>query len=123
MPGDTGSDVPSTDGPSAGGPFALLASRQQLVWAAAILLYGVGDTATTFWGLTTGGIAEAGPVAAPLIETYGRLSLLVVKAATFSAFYLLWRVVRTPGRVAVPLALATVGALVTVWNVLVVASA
>lgn len=118
MPGDTGDDVPPTDG-----PFALLASRQQLVWAAALLLYGVGDTVTTFWGLTTGGIAEAGPVAAPLMESYGRYALLAVKAATFAAFYLLWRLVRTPGRMAVPLALATVGALVTAWNIVVVASA
>ena len=118
MPGDTGSDVSST-----GDHFAALAARQRLVWAAAILLYGVGDTVTTFWGLSTGGIAEAGPVAAPLMEAYGRYSLLAVKAVTFAAFYLLWRLVRTPGRVAVPLALATVGALVTAWNLVVVASA
>lgn len=118
MPGD--SDDPRR---AVGDPFELLASRDRQVWAAAILLYGVGDTATTFLGLSTGGIAEAGPVAAPLIEAYGRYALLVVKAATFAAFFLLWRLVSTPGRVAVPLALATVGALVTAWNLVVVASA
>lgn len=118
MPADSGSDVFSN-----GDHFEVLAARQRVVWAAAILLYGVGDTVTTFWGLSTGGIAEAGPVAAPLMEAHGRFVLLGVKAVTFTAFYLLWRLVRTPGRVAVPLALATVGALVTAWNVAVITSA
>lgn len=118
MPGDTGIEVPST-----GDHFEALAARQRQVWLAAVLLYGVGDTVTTFWGLSSGGVAEAGPVAAPLMEAHGRIVLLGVKAVTFAAFYLLWRLVRTPGRVAVPLALTTVGALVTAWNLVVITSA
>lgn len=103
-------------------PFEVFATRQRLLWVAAVVLYGVGDTATTFWGLSTGGIAEAGPVAAPLIDAYGRYALIVIKAVTVGGFYLLWRTVRTPGRVAVPLALATVGAGVTAWNLLTIAT-
>lgn len=118
MTGDTGGGRAS-----AGDAFELLAAHDRQVWVAAVVLYGIGDTATTFWGLSAGGIAEAGPVAAPLIETYGRVALLGIKAVTFAAFYALWRILRTPGRVAVPLALATVGAIVTAWNVLVVAGA
>ncbi|WP_211694186.1 DUF5658 family protein [Natronomonas salina] len=118
MLGDSGTDLISD-----GDHLEALATRQRRVWLAAILLYGVGDTVTTFWGLSTGGIAEAGPVAAPLMEAHGRFVLLGVKVVTFGAFYLLWRLVRTPGRVAVPLALATVGALVTAWNLVVISSA
>lgn len=118
MFGDTGIDASDT-----GDHFDALAARERQVWLAAILLYGVGDTVTTFLGLSWGGVAEAGPVAAPLMEAYGRFVLLGVKAVTFAAFYLLWRLLRTPGRVAVPLALATVGALVTAWNIVVITGA
>lgn len=101
-------------------PVAFLADRKRLVWVAAFVLYGVGDTVTTFWGLSTGGIAEAGPVVAPLVDAYGRAALLAVKVAVFVGFYTLWRSLRTPGRVAVPLALATVGGVVTAWNLVVI---
>jgi len=92
------------------------------IWIAAILLYGVGDTVTTLWGLSTGGVAEAGPVAKPLIETYGHFALVGIKVIVFPAFYAIWRLLRTSGRIAVPCALAFVGGVVTVWNLLVIAS-
>lgn len=100
-----------------------IADSDRRVWIAAIVLYGIGDTVTTFWGLSTGGVAEAGPIAAPVIEAYGRYALLGVKAIVFPIFYLIWYVLRTPGRVAVPLALAVVGAIVTGWNLLVITTA
>ena len=101
---------------------AVVGGRDLQVWIAAILLYGVGDTATTLWGLSTGGVAEAGPVAKPLIEAYGPRALLLVKAVVFGSFYLVWVMLRTPGRIAVPLALALVGGVVTAWNLFLVAS-
>ncbi|MFQ3283419.1 MAG: hypothetical protein ACI9TI_001243 [Natronomonas sp.] len=102
---------------------AVVGSRDVYVWIAAILLYGIGDTATTLWGLSVGGIAEAGPVAKPLIEAYGPYALILVKTVVFASFYFAWVVLRTPGRIAVPLALALVGGVVTTWNLFVVASA
>lgn len=105
------------------GPLDLLSVRNRQVWLAAIVLYGVGDTVTTFWGLSVGGVAEAGPIAAPIIEAYGRAALLPIKAIVFGGFYVAWRALRSPGRVAVPLALAAVGGVVTTWNVVVIAGA
>ncbi len=105
------------------GTVPVLGGRDRELWIAAILFYGVGDTVTTFLGLSVGSIAEVGPIARPLIESYGRPALLGIKAVVFPGFYLLWRVLRTPGRVAVPFALALVGAIVTVWNLLVIAIA
>lgn len=99
--------------------FELLADVERPLWVVAVLLYGVGDTATTFWGLSVGGAAEAGPIAGPFIHAYGPVALLGLKAVVFALFYLTWRVLRTPGRTAVPLALAVVGGLVTMWNLLV----
>lgn len=101
----------------------MLADHERALWVAAVLLYGVGDTVTTFWGLSTGGVAEAGPIAGPAMEVYGRFALLPVKAVVFGGFYLVWRSVQTSGRVAVPLALAVVGGIVSVWNLFVILSA
>lgn len=101
---------------------AVLGGRDVQVWVVAILLYGIGDTATTLWGLSAGGVAEAGPVAKPLIEAYGPRALLLVKAVVFGSFYMVWVMLRTPGRIAVPLALALVGGVVTAWNLFLVAS-
>lgn len=97
-----------------------IADHQRLLWIAAALLYGVGDAVTTLWGLSTGGVTEAGPLAAPVMELYGRAALIGIKIVVFSMFYLLWRVLRSPGRVAVPLALAVVGGVVFGWNLAVI---
>jgi len=101
----------------------VVGGRDRHLWIAAIILYGVGDTVTTFWGLSTGGVAEAGPIAGPLIDAYGRWMLLGIKAVVFPLFYLLWWLLRTPGRVAVPFALVVVGGVVTAWNLVTIASA
>ena len=99
------------------GPIEFFTDRERLLWVAAVLLYGVGDTVTTFWGLSTGGVAEAGPIAGPVIDTYGSLGFLALKGATFVLFYAVWAVLETTGRAAVPLALVVVGGGVTGWNV------
>lgn len=100
----------------------IIGGHDRRIWIAAILLYGVGDTVTTLWGLSTGGVAEAGPVAGLFIETYGHTALVGIKAVIFPIFYAVWRFLRTPGRIAVPFALAFVGGIVTVWNLLVITS-
>jgi len=100
-----------------------LSGRASLLWGGAFLLYGVGDTVTTTVGLATGGVAEAGPVAAPLLEAYGVVALPAVKAVVFALFFVVWLALRRPGRGAVPLALAVVGGLITVWNLVVIGSA
>ena len=101
----------------------LLRESERSLWILAFVLYGIGDTATTFWGLSTAGVVEVGPIAGPAMDSHGRYALIVVKAVVFVGFYGLWRLLRTPGRVAIPLALVAVGGLVTVWNVFVVVSA
>jgi hypothetical protein len=104
---------------------AALADRERELWVAAVLCYGVGDTLTTFVGLsaTTGSVAEAGPVAGPFMAAHGHLALLAVKAVIFVGFYLVWLLLRTPGRAAVPLALSVVGATVSLWNIVVILTA
>lgn len=90
--------------------------RERYLWVLAALSYGLGDTATTLWGVSARDVAEAGPVAGPVMNEYGAVSFLGVKIGTFLLFYGVWSVLRTPGRAAVPLALVVVGTFVTGWN-------
>lgn len=94
-----------------------MAARERGLWIIALLGYGVGDFGTTLVGLWTEQGVEAGPVAAGLVTEFGLLALLVLKLTTLGTFYLSWRLVGPPIRVAVPLAVAVVGVLVTTWNV------
>jgi hypothetical protein len=101
-------------------PLRALRRRQRALWLAAVLLYGVGDAATTAIGLTIPGVAEAGPLAVHLVGADGIGGLLALKVALFAGSYGVWSVLRTPGRVGIPLALAFVGAIVSAWNLLVI---
>lgn len=96
-----------------------VADRQPALWASAVLLYGVGDGATTYLGLRDGTVAEIGPVAALVMGDAGIAGLFALKVVLFAISFALWYVVRTPGRIAIPLALAVTGALVTAWNAVV----
>jgi hypothetical protein len=93
--------------------------HERWLWAAALVAYGVGDTVTTMVGVASGKAAEAGPLAGPIVEAFGLGGLIALKIAVLVAFYAIYLLARTPGRVAVPLALALVGGVVTVWNLLV----
>jgi hypothetical protein len=97
-----------------------LRRRQRALWLFAFLLYGVGDTVTTASGLRTAGVVEAGPIATRVIASFGVPGLVVQKAVFFLVTVAIWSGLRSPGRVAVPLALAVSGALITGWNLLVI---
>jgi hypothetical protein len=96
---------------------ACLAARERALWTVALLGYGVGDLGTTLVGLSTGRGAEAGPVAAELVAEFGLLALVALKLSSVATFCLAWRLIAWPFRVAVPLGVAGVGLVVTVWNV------
>lgn len=96
---------------------------ERRLWILAFVFYGIGDTVTTLFGLSTGGVAEAGPIAGPALEQFGAGGLLGVKVIIFVIFGTVWAAIDTPGRFAVPLALMVVGALVTAWNALVILTA
>ncbi|ELZ12740.1 hypothetical protein C479_03855 [Halovivax asiaticus JCM 14624] len=101
---------------------AWLRAHERTLWVIAILFYGVGDTITTGLGLWGTEAMEIGPIVAPLVDWHGPVGLLVVKVTTLSGFYVLWHVMSTPKRVAIPFALAFVGTVVTGWNVAIVST-
>lgn len=112
---DDAADVTASPGSRA----PALLTNSYALWLAAVLLYGVGDTATTLAGFGADHITEAGPVVGGFVAHSGVGGLFVVKLLTFAGFYLAWRVLPPPGRAGIPLALSIVGACVTVWNLLV----
>jgi len=93
-----------------------LRDRQRGLWILALLLYGVGDGVTTAWGARTADVAEVGPVAGAFLEGAGVDGIVLLKLALFALTFSVWWLVDTPGRVAVPLSLAVVGGVVTLWN-------
>jgi len=93
-----------------------LAERQRTIWLVALVSYGAGDLLTTLVGLALGRGSEAGPAAATFLAVGGLAGIVVLKLVSLAVFYGVWRLAPEPGRVAIPLALATVGTVVTVWN-------
>lgn len=96
--------------------------NQTLLWILAVVLYGVGDTVTTLAGLQSDGAAEGGPVALYALSQGGVPGFLLLKVGFIGVCVGLWYLLRTPSRVAIPLALVVVGAVVTVWNLAVILS-
>lgn len=96
--------------------------NQTLLWVLAVVLYGLGDTVTTLVGLQSDGAAEGGPVALYALSQGGVAGFLLLKIGFIGVCVGLWYLVKTPSRVAIPLALAVVGAVVTGWNLVVLLS-
>lgn len=90
--------------------------KDKLVWITALIFFVAGDMITTYIGLSLPFIGEAGPIAAPLYASYGFVSLITLKAVFTGCMYLLWRQIDSLSRIGIPLGLALVGFVVTLWN-------
>lgn len=90
------------------------------LWWLAIAFFGVGDFVTTAGAELGPSIAEGNPVVAGVLGTRGFAGFLLLKAVVLVAAYLVWRSLRPPHDVGVPLALAVVGVGLTTWNAFVV---
>jgi len=95
---------------------APLVDSQAALWAAGVLFFGVGDLLTTAVGLQVGGVIERNVVPAFLVGQYGLAAMFGLKLLAFGGCYALWRVVRRPHRLGVPLGLSLLGVVVTLWN-------
>lgn len=92
------------------------------LWALAIGFFFVGDLVTTSIGVSSGQIAEVGPLGDPIVSRYGLPGMVALKLAVIGLSYLAWKVVPRPDRIGIPLGLLFVGVVVTVWNAFVVLS-
>lgn len=94
----------------------LLVSFTPELWVATFVFFVGGDLLTTAVGLLNGGVAEVGPVVAPVMQEFGLLVMIPLKVLALAACYAIWRLVPAPHAVGVPLGLAVFGVLVTGWN-------
>lgn len=101
----------------------LLARYDRELWVLTVSFFLVGDLLTTGVGVASGGIAEAGPLGDPIVDRYGMYGMVALKIGVLGLSYAAWKFFPHPERIGIPLGLATVGILVTIWNgfVLVVA--
>ncbi|MFW6435745.1 MAG: hypothetical protein ACOCY1_05120 [Halovenus sp.] len=95
-------------------------NREQLLWVTAVLCFGIGDLVTTSIGIQASHVTETGTLQKPLLQQFGPVSVPGLKLVVFAGFFACWRLLPRPHSLCVPLALTTVGALVTVWNVIVI---
>lgn len=86
------------------------------LWGVTIVFFVFGDLLTTSVGLLGGGVAEVGPLVGPLLDRFGLLAMIPLKALAVGTCYGLWKVIPEPHSIGVPLGLATFGVLVTGWN-------
>jgi len=87
-------------------------------WLFAIVLYGIGDTATTLYFIHAGLGVEKNVLVAPILEATGLWILVPWKAAAIGLFYVGYRLVPDDVAIGVPIGLALLGAFLTGWNTL-----
>ncbi|EMA70025.1 hypothetical protein [Halorubrum kocurii] len=95
----------------------------QALWTLAVAFFVVGDLLTTSIGVSSGQIAEVGPLGEPIVSRYGIPGMVALKLVVVGCSRLAWRLAPTPDRIGIPLGLVVVGILVTFWNFFVVLSA
>lgn len=96
---------------------AILQAFTPELWAATVVFFVGGDLLTTAFGLLNGGVAEVGPVVAPILQAYGLFVMIPLKLLAIAVCFALWRLAPQPHAVGVPLGLAVFGVLVTGWNI------
>ena len=101
----------------------VLLDSERFLWLVAVAFFGIGDLVTTAIGLQLQYVVEVGPVVGDVIRIYGATAMVWLKVLVFALCYVLWRVVPAPHRVGVPLGLAVLGVLVTLWNLVVLGMA
>jgi hypothetical protein len=89
------------------------------LWRIVGLGFVVGDIVTTSIGLGLSGVTEGHPFAAHLFQYSVLGTMISLKVAVVGGCYLFWRWVPRPHCVGIPLGLAALGVLVTIWNLLV----
>lgn len=85
-------------------------------WSVTIVFFGVGDLITTRIGLSIDRVIETGPIAAIAYQQFGLVSMVPLKFAVLVGAYIAWLHVPAPHNIGIPLGLAVLGVLVTLWN-------
>lgn len=90
--------------------------QDEALWAAAGLLFGVGDIVTTNIGLQQDDVHEGNPVAAGVLGLGGTPAMVATKLVVFCAAFWGYRAAPEEYRMGVPLGLALLGAFIVAHN-------
>jgi hypothetical protein len=85
-----------------------------MIWVFATGFYLVGDLILTFVGLNMG-LSETGPLAEPVVKTFGFTGLVVTKSLSILLFYALYRILPKWNKI-VPVLVLVDGMMVCIWN-------
>lgn len=86
------------------------------LWLVAVLGFGIGDTTTTAVGLQVAGVVELNPLPLGFLGGSALGTMVTLKLVVLCGCYVLWQRLPRPPAVGVPLGLAILGVVVTVWN-------
>jgi len=100
----------------------LLTRYGRELWLLTVAFFVGGDVVTTVLGIASGQVAEAGPLVAVVVRSYGIYGMVGLKLGVLGLSYAAWRLLSDPERIGIPLGLAAVGVLVTGWNSVVLVS-
>lgn len=92
------------------------------LWTPAVTFFVIGDLLITSICVSSGQIAEVGPLGELIVSQYGFPGMVALKLGVVGFSYLAWRLVPTPDHIGIRLGLLVVGVLVTLWNLFVVLS-
>ncbi|SEH40163.1 MULTISPECIES: hypothetical protein [Halopenitus] len=90
-------------------------------WGGALAFFGAGDVLTTLIGLYLPTVVEASPVGVRIVRSLGLWSIAPIKVLLIAYFFALWVCVPRPHNTGIPLGLCTLGVLVTIWNLWIIA--
>jgi len=93
------------------------------LWTTAIATYGVGDVATTAYGLSLTGVNEAHPISEAILGTSGIVGMVAVKAGALTLLYSLYRLANDDYNIGVPLGITALGSAIVANNTSVILSA
>jgi hypothetical protein len=112
------SAMTDTDGTS-----DLLARFDRELWILTVSFLIIGDLVTTGLGVSSGQIAEVGPLGDPIVEQYGMYGMVALKLGVLGLSFVAWKLAPDPERIGIPLGLAAIGVVVTLWNTVVLSLA
>lgn len=89
-------------------------------WKVAILTFGVGDVATTYYGLGLKNTVEGNILIRQILINWGFEALVLIKIAAFIFFYAFYKISPKEIRIGVPLGLCFLGTTITIWNLIII---
>jgi len=105
------------------GPITAEVDPEVALWVGALLLFGIGDVATTQAGLQLSDVEERHPLSEAVLGMGGSEGMVAVKAGVFAVAWAAYNRSPEEYRMGIPLGLVLLGAFIVANNLLVIQEA